>query len=114
MTAKSVVVVDRSRSSGVGICNCLAKTDDTAHVFNDFPGALQLMKRKKIDAVVVEFDTDKDTLEFCDAARSLGIPVIYSSAPIEPFDLRQYGFQVVFTELPHAPRMQIQYRPMEH
>ena len=84
MTAKSIVIVDPSRTSGVGLRNCLTRAGDTAHVFSNFASALKMVERKKVDAVVVDFDTDRETVTFCDAVRSLGVQVVYSSSPVQP------------------------------
>jgi two-component SAPR family response regulator len=106
---KSVVVVDRSRAAGFRLRNCLLDDDATVHVFDAFPPALAMLHRKKIDTVAVEFDTDKATLDFCSEVQSLNVPLVFLSAPIEPFDLREYGFRATFPNLPHAPNLQVQY-----
>jgi len=108
-TPKSVVIVDRSHSSGYRLRNSLLKSEVTAHVFDAFAPALALLKCKKIDTVVVEFDTDKATVDFCDAVRTLHIPLVYSSTPIEPHDLRQYGFDIMFPGLAYSPSMFVHY-----
>lgn len=109
MSAKSFVVVDRSRSCGVDLRSSVVKSGDTAHVFSKFGPALEMMKRKHIDAALVEFDTDKETTAFCSAAQALGVPVIYLSSPINPFELGEFGFVASFPELPNCPRLPVQY-----
>lgn len=84
MTSKSIVIVDPRSTSGVGLRNSLTRAGDTAHVFSNFPSALKMVERKKVDAVVVDFDTDKETVTFCDAVRSLGVAVVYSSSHVPP------------------------------
>lgn len=106
---QSVVIVDRSGASGYRLRNCLLDSAATAHVFNSFAAALAMIQRKKIDAVVIEFNTDKATRDFCDVVKNLNVPVVFSSAPLEPLDLRQYGFQATFPNLPHAPNLRVQY-----
>jgi hypothetical protein len=68
-----------------------------------------MIARKRIDAVLVEFDTDKETTAFCTAAQALGVPVIFMSAPIHSLDVREYGFIASFPDLPHAPQLPVQY-----
>jgi DNA-binding response OmpR family regulator len=109
MTTKSIVIVDRSRSIGFALRQCLADSHDTVHVFGSFRSALQMIEHKKIDAALVEFDTDKETTAFCEEARARGIPIVYASSPAERLDLQKYGFSASFTHLPHAPRLPIQY-----
>ncbi len=110
MTAKSIIVVDQSRIFGVDLRNSIAKAGDTAHVFSSFPPALQMLRCKKVDAVVVQFESDKATREFCSAAKELGVPVIYTSSPVGPLDPRQYGFEAAFIDLPHSPTLHVHYR----
>lgn len=109
MSSKSIVVVDRSRSSGVAWRECLARSGDTAHILSNFHSALEMIERKKIDAVLVEFDTDKETIAFCGVVHDLGIPIVYASTPIAPFDPREYGFVASFPHLPSAPKLPVQY-----
>lgn len=106
---KSVVIVDRSRASGYSLRSALVKSDVIAHVFNNFPSALRMLERKAVATVVVEFDTDRETVEFCDAVRAMKVPVVYSSAPVEPHDLRQFGFNASFDAVPKAPRLFVSY-----
>lgn len=109
MASKSFVVVDRSRSCGTELRNRVASIGDIAHVFAKFEPALEMVERKKIDAVLVEFDTDGDTKHFCDAVKAHGVPVIYLSTPIQPIDSRQYGFVASFPDLPNSPCLRVQY-----
>lgn len=109
MASKSFVVVDRSRARGFELRETVVKSGDTAHVFGKFAPALEMIARKRIDAVLVEFDTDKETTAFCTAAQALGVPVIFMSAPIHPLDVREYGFIASFPDLPHAPQLPVQY-----
>lgn len=109
MDRKSFVVVDRSRAYGFELRNSIVESGNSAHVFAKFGPALEMIERKHIDAVLVEFDTDKETSAFCDAVRTLGVPVIYLSAPIHPFDIREYGFIASFPGLPKAPQLSVQY-----
>jgi hypothetical protein len=109
MEQKSFVVVDRSRACGVELRNSVVRSGDTAHIFDKFGPALEMVRRKHIDAVLVEFDTDKETAAFCASVQALGVPVIYLSTPIHPFDVREYGFVASFPGLPTAPKLPVQY-----
>jgi hypothetical protein len=51
----------------------------TAHVFNTYAAALTLLRRKKIDTVVIQFARDAATVNFCEAVRSLNVPLVYAS-----------------------------------
>jgi DNA-binding response OmpR family regulator len=107
-TPKSIIIVDRSRTHGYRLRNSLLETEFTAHVFNAFAPALALLQSKKIDTVVVEFDTDKPTVDFCEAVRGMGVPVVFSSGRVEPHDLRQYGFDIVSAAPAPSPDIVLQ------
>lgn len=109
MSSKSIVVVDSSRSLGVDLRERLAASEDKAHVFSNFTSALEMIGRKKIDAVLVEFDTDKETTAFCDAVHSFGIPIVFAPTPISRLDAREYGFVASFPHLPNMPKLPVQY-----
>jgi hypothetical protein len=49
------------------------------------------MQATKADAVIVEFDVDVATMDFCDAVKALKVPIIFSATSLEPDDLAQYG-----------------------
>jgi hypothetical protein len=70
------------------IRNALLRSGATTHVFNTYAGALTLLQRKKIGTVVLEFARDQATADFCEAARSLNVPLVYASPP---GSLRFYG-----------------------
>ena len=64
------------------IRNALLRSGATTHVFNTYAAALTLLRRKKIDTVVLEFSRDQATADFCEAVRSLNIPLIYVSPSV--------------------------------
>ena len=61
------------------IRNALLSRGATTHVFNTYAAALTLLRRKKIDTVVLEFARDQATADFCEAVRSLNVPLVYAS-----------------------------------
>lgn len=109
MASRSFVVVDRTRSRGFELRDIVVKSGATAHVFSGFSPALEMIERKHIDAVLVDFDTDKQTTAFCAAVQALDVPVIFLSAPFHSFDSREFGFVASFPDLPHAPKLAVQY-----
>lgn len=76
----SILIVDRSRACGWRLRNALLEAGASVHVFHAFPPALALLRAKAIDTAVVEFDTDRKTLEFCREVHSLGVPLVFSTA----------------------------------
>lgn len=107
---RSFVIVDRSLASGYEMRNALLRTGASVHVFSSYSAALTLLERKKIDSVVVEFDNDKPTTDFCIAVRRLNIPVVYSAPPVAPDDLRQFGFRINFSQRRETPTIFLPYR----
>lgn len=61
------------------IRTALLNTGATTHVFNSYAAALTLLRRKKIDTVVLQFARDTATDNFCEAVRSLNVPLVYAS-----------------------------------
>jgi len=78
----SVIIVS---SSGCvpHIRNALLNCGATAHVFNSYAAALTLLRRKKIDSVVIQFARDAATVDFCEAVRSLNVPLVFASPAVD-------------------------------
>jgi hypothetical protein len=106
----SFVIVDRSSASAYHIRNSLLRTGADVHVFNSYSAALMLLQHKKIDSVIVEFDNDKPTADFCNLVRRLKIPIVYSATPAVPQDVRRYGFKINFSQRRESPTIFLPYR----
>src|SRR5436853_5231438 len=89
-----IVIVDRFRAYGCGLRNALIGSGSTVHVFSGFAPALALAERKRVDTVVVEFDADRKTTEFCEALKELHVPVVFLPPPIDAGDIQQYGLEM--------------------
>ncbi|HVZ05813.1 hypothetical protein [Hyphomicrobium sp.] len=107
----SIVIVDRSFASGYGMREALLHAGNSVHVFSSYSAALTLLEHKKIDTVVVEFDNDRPTTEFCDAVRRLNIPIVYSAPPVSADDLRQFGFRRNVPKHYPTPTIFLPFRP---
>ncbi len=88
---QAIVVVERPRKQGTRRRHTPSRRNTLAYVFNSFAPALDFMRATKADAVVVEFDVEVATMDFCDAVRALRVPIIFSANSLEPNDLAQYG-----------------------
>jgi DNA-binding NtrC family response regulator len=77
---QSILIIDRSRNCGWRLRNALMDSGAAVHVFHAFAPALALLRTKIIDTAVVEFDTDRETIEFCKEAHASGVPLVYSTA----------------------------------
>lgn len=107
---QAIIIVDRSRLYGISLRASLNKRQVCTHVFHNFAAALALLRSKKIDTVVVEFDGKPETAKFCEEARARDVPVVFSASPVKPKDLRQNGFHAEFQDVPGRPRMFVHYR----
>ena len=65
------------------IRSALLSSGTTTHVFNTYAAALTLLRWKKIDTVVIQFARDAATVDFCEAVRSLNVPLVYASPSVK-------------------------------
>ena len=59
-----IVIVDRYRTCGYRLRNRLLACEAKICVFHTFPPALELLKHKTVDAVVLDFGLDEATTAF--------------------------------------------------
>ena len=88
---QAIVVVERPRKHGTQLRHTPSQRNTVAYAFNSFAPALAFMQATKAEAVVVEYDVEVETMDFCDAVKALKVPVIFSANSLEPHDLAQYG-----------------------
>ena len=88
---KAIVIVDRSSNYGMRLRDTLQRRNAVAYVFKKYAPALAFMRATKVDTVVVEFDVEVETLDFCDAAKALKIPILFSAKALQPDELTEYG-----------------------
>jgi len=81
MNSPTVVIVDRSSHWGFNLRERLVSSGAHVHVVNSFASALRFARTKRIDAVVVEFDSDVNTIGFCKTLAELKIPYVFSPVP---------------------------------
>lgn len=84
----SILIVDRSQSCGWRLCRSLLASGAKIHVFHAFGPALKLLRTKRIDTAVIEFDSDEATLEFCREADACSVAVVFSPASSEKTETR--------------------------
>jgi DNA-binding response OmpR family regulator len=80
----SILIVDRSRSCGWRLRRDLIARGATVHVFHAFEPALRLLKSKKIDTAMIEFDADEAAFEFCREADARSVALVFTTAPRAP------------------------------
>jgi DNA-binding response OmpR family regulator len=86
--APSILIVDRSRTYGWRLCRTLLANGAKIHIFHAFEPALRLLRTKRIDTAVVEFDADEATLGFCREAEARSVALVYSPAPLAKLETR--------------------------
>ncbi|AGK57078.1 hypothetical protein HYPDE_26988 [Hyphomicrobium denitrificans 1NES1] len=79
--APSILIVDRSMSCGWRLCRSLLEKGATIHVFHAFEPALRLLRSKKIDTAMIEFDADEAALEFCREADARSVALVFTPLP---------------------------------
>jgi hypothetical protein len=106
----SFVIVDRSLDSNYRVRNSLLRAGFNVHVFGSYSAALMLLQHKKVESVILAFDNDKPTADFCNAVRRLKIPIVYAAPPAKPHDVRKYAFQINFSQRRDSPTIFLPYR----
>jgi hypothetical protein len=86
------VIVERPRKHGKQLRHTPSHWNTVAYAFNSFTPALAFMRATKANAVVVEFDVEVETMDFCDAAKALKVPIVFSANSLETSDPTLYGF----------------------
>ncbi len=88
---QAIVIVEHPRKHGTRLRHTPSHRNTLAYAFSAFAPALEFMRTTKSDAVVIEFDVEVETMDFCDAVKALMVPIIFSANGLEPNDLGQYG-----------------------
>jgi len=88
---RAIVIVERSTNHPMRFCDTRHKRSGSAYVFASYGQALAFVQETKVDSVVIEFDVETDTLDFCDAVKALKIPIVVAASSLEPHNLTQYG-----------------------
>lgn len=70
------------------------------HAFASFAAALVFMKSTKGWTVLIEFSVETDTLDFYDAVKALGVPVIFSADRLNPSQFSQFGIRAAAVVYP--------------
>ena len=88
--------------------------DRRPHVFAEFSNALAFIRSTKSATVIVEFSVETDTLDFYDATKAIGVPIIFSANQLDSSQFPQFGIRpadVVYPERPKQPDCFADYRP---
>lgn len=74
---RNVLIVERSTYARSGLRNAFINAN--THVVSSFASAASLLADKRIDAVLLEFSTDPETVSFCKTLSALSVPRIFTS-----------------------------------
>ncbi|WP_045834994.1 hypothetical protein [Hyphomicrobium sp. 99] len=88
---RAIVIVERSINQPMRFCDTRHKRSGSAYVFGSYGEALAFVQGTKVNSVVIEFDVEADTLDFCDAVKALKVPIVVSANSLEPQNLTQFG-----------------------
>jgi hypothetical protein len=65
------------------------------HAFVSFAAALPFIETAKECTVLIEFSVDLDTLDFYDAMKAIGVPVIFSANRLDTSQFSQFGIRAI-------------------
>jgi hypothetical protein len=84
MTALSnlnVLVVDLSGLEGSELSKIFANACAKTHVASSYATAIKLFGSTQIDAAVLKFSDDEETVAFCKTLSEMNIPFVFASEP---------------------------------
>jgi hypothetical protein len=92
----NVLVVDRFDYTGCALRDAFIKAGANTHVVGSLAAAHLLLETKHLDAVIVEFSTDPETVQFCKTLSELSLPCIFTYEPPYRYDdARKKGGKLV-------------------
>jgi hypothetical protein len=100
---KAIVIVARANSDEMRLRDNIRQRKAIAFAFETYGPALVLMRTSKVDTVLVEFDVETETIDFCDAAKALKIPILFSANELNTRTLAEYGLSRSDIIYPGAP-----------
>ena len=102
----TLLIVDPSEQMGFSLRKSFVDAGANTHVVSNFAVAEKLVETKKIDAALVHFSTDADTVAFCKLLSAKNIPCIFTSEPPPRYSKRRpmseaiVAIQAVLAEQP--------------
>jgi hypothetical protein len=85
----TVLIVDPSGQTGFEYRKSFVDAGAAAHVIGNFAAAEKLLETKKIDAAVVHYSRDAETVSFCRVLTLKNIPCIFTSEPPARYPTRK-------------------------
>ncbi|WP_045835965.1 hypothetical protein [Hyphomicrobium sp. 99] len=77
----SVLIVDANGESAFDLRQSFTNAGATTHVVSNFVSAEKLLESKTIDAVVLPYSQDPETVAFCRVITERNIPPVFTSEP---------------------------------
>ena len=84
-----VLIVDVTGRDGSELCRIFGHTCARTDVAASYPIAYSLIESTKVDAVLLPFATDPDTIAFCKVLSQKGIACIFTSEPPPRYSKRR-------------------------
>jgi hypothetical protein len=100
---KAIVIVECPKGYAMQRRDAPCHGNTLAYAFRSYRVALAFLRGTKAQTVIVEFDVEVETMDFCDAVKALKVRVIFSGNSLEPRDLTQYGLSKSDVVYPDAP-----------
>jgi hypothetical protein len=97
----NVVIVERVDAGVFQLCIAFNKAGAQTHIVASLPSALQVVKSQKIDAVLIKFSRDPDTIAFCKSLSELSIPYVFTSEPMARYAVASRDVPDIVKEIKH-------------
>jgi len=93
----TVLIVDPSGQTGFDYRKSFVDAGAGAHVIGTFAAAERLLETKKIDAAVVPYSRDAETVSFYRLLALKNIPCIFTSEPPARYPIRKPMSETILT-----------------
>lgn len=85
----SVLIVDPNGETAFDLRQSFITAGATTHVVANFVTAEKLLDSKKIDAVILPYSQDPETIAFCRAIAERSIPPVFTSEPPSRYPVKR-------------------------
>ena len=89
LSGLTVLIVDPSEQTGAEYRKSFVNAGADAHVVKNFSAAEKLVETKKIDAALVHYAKDVETVSFCRLLYLKNIPCIFTAEPPQRYPKRK-------------------------
>jgi CheY-like chemotaxis protein len=85
----SILVVDPNGEAGFDLSQSLLSAGAKTHVVQSLNAAMTLLNAKRVDAVVLPYSREPQTVTFCMDLNTRSIPTVFTSEPPTRYPVRR-------------------------